>query len=271
MSQNDMSLANASGAAFRLDANNALQALVTNNSGATAPATTFAYMWWADTTAGILKQRNAANSAWINVLTLSNGRPIGVAEAGANSDITSLVALAAGGLPDNSVTTPDIANQAVTPAKLSQPFVSGTAVATTSGTAIDFTGIPSWAKRITVPLLGVSTNGASFKQLQAGVLGAAVTSGYLGNANQNATGVLITTGIGLASNSAADICHGAFVLTNAGGNTWVGTYVGGKSDAVTGHFSAGSITLAGVLNMVRLTTVNGTDTFDLGSANILIE
>lgn len=82
MSQNDMSLANASGAAFRADANSALQALVSNNSGATAPATTFAYMWWADTTAGILKQRNAANSAWIDVLTLSTGRPTGAVAAG---------------------------------------------------------------------------------------------------------------------------------------------------------------------------------------------
>jgi len=82
MSQNDMSLANASGAAFRADANSALQALVSNNSGATAPATTFAFMWWADTTAGILKQRNAANSAWIDVLTLSTGRPTGAAASG---------------------------------------------------------------------------------------------------------------------------------------------------------------------------------------------
>lgn len=75
MSQHDMDIANASGSAVRADLNLALGALVSNSSGATEPTTTFAYMWWADTTAGILKQRNAANSAWINVLTLSTGLP----------------------------------------------------------------------------------------------------------------------------------------------------------------------------------------------------
>lgn len=72
MSQHDYSLANASGASFRADANDALAAIVSNNSGATAPSTTFAYQWWADTTTGLLKIRNAANSAWITVGTLAS-------------------------------------------------------------------------------------------------------------------------------------------------------------------------------------------------------
>lgn len=152
-------------------------------------------------------------------------------------------------------------------------ITSGTAVASTSGTFIDFinptpAGTP---KRITVSLVGVSTNGSSFKQLQLGVAGVPATTGYLGDGNQNATGVLYTTGIGLSSNAAADILHGAFTLINHSGNTWVGTYVGGKSDAITGHFSGGSITLSGTLNMVRFTTVNGTDAFDAGSVNVLWE
>ena len=174
-------------------------------------------------------------------------------------------------IQDGAVATADIANGVVTPAKLSQPLTLGTAQATTSGTSIDFTGIPSWVKRITVSVVGLSTNGVSFKQLQLGTAGVPTTSGYLGNANQNATGTLFTTGIGLASNAAADVCHGCFVLVNVSGNTWIGTYVGGKSDAITGHFSAGSITLGGALNIIRLTTVNGTDAFDAGSVNILYE
>lgn len=76
MAQHDYSLANQSGASFRTDLNNALSAIVSNNSGATEPTTTFAYQWWADTTTGILKQRNAANSAWVSILTLSTGVPI---------------------------------------------------------------------------------------------------------------------------------------------------------------------------------------------------
>lgn len=63
--QHDMILDNQSGAALRADLNNALQSLASNNSGTSTPATTYAYEWWMDTTAGLWKQRNAANSAWI--------------------------------------------------------------------------------------------------------------------------------------------------------------------------------------------------------------
>lgn len=73
MPQHDYVLANAAGAAFRSDLNNALAAIVSQNSGATEPAPMFAYMLWPDTTTGILKQRNAANSAWISLMTLSTG------------------------------------------------------------------------------------------------------------------------------------------------------------------------------------------------------
>lgn len=72
MSQHDYSLANQSGLSFRTDLNNALSAIVSINSGAAEPSTTYAYMLWADTTAGLLKQRNAANSAWVTIGTLGS-------------------------------------------------------------------------------------------------------------------------------------------------------------------------------------------------------
>lgn len=72
MSQHDMNLANAAGASFRSDLNDALAALVGNNSGSSAPSTTFSYQFWADTTTGLLKIRNAANSAWVTVGTLAS-------------------------------------------------------------------------------------------------------------------------------------------------------------------------------------------------------
>lgn len=114
MAQHDMVLDDAAGIAFRADINNALAAIVSNNSGATEPATTYAYMWWADTTSGWLKQRNAANNAWLNKITLSAAMTtvgaalysaanaaaartaIGAAASGANADITGLSAIAAG-------------------------------------------------------------------------------------------------------------------------------------------------------------------------------
>lgn len=77
MSQHDYDLADASGAPFRSDLNNVLAAAVSLNSGTDEPSTTFAYMLWADTTNGILKQRNAANTGWISLITMSTGLPVG--------------------------------------------------------------------------------------------------------------------------------------------------------------------------------------------------
>lgn len=90
MAQHDYDLANQSGAAFRGDANNALAAVVSDNSGAAAPATTFAYENWADTTNLLVKRRNAANAAWIIrdtlaetlVLTRASNTILGVADYG---------------------------------------------------------------------------------------------------------------------------------------------------------------------------------------------
>lgn len=72
MSQHDYIISNASGATVRADINSVLAAIITNNSGATEPSTMYSYQWWADTTTGLLKQRNAANSAWITILTMAS-------------------------------------------------------------------------------------------------------------------------------------------------------------------------------------------------------
>ena len=72
MATHDYVVANGTGAAVRSDLNGALAAIVSNNSDTTEPTTTYAYMWWADTTNGLLKIRNAANSAWVTVGTLAS-------------------------------------------------------------------------------------------------------------------------------------------------------------------------------------------------------
>ena len=72
MATHDYDIANGTGAAVRSDLNGAFAAIATNNSSATAPATTYAYQWWADTTTGLLKQRNAANSAFVTIGTLAS-------------------------------------------------------------------------------------------------------------------------------------------------------------------------------------------------------
>ena len=72
MATHDYDIANGTGAAVRSDLNGAFAAIATNNSSATAPATTYAYQWWCDTTTGLLKQRNAANSAFVTIGTLAS-------------------------------------------------------------------------------------------------------------------------------------------------------------------------------------------------------
>jgi hypothetical protein len=174
----------------------------------------------------------------------------------------------------NVVTTGSTA--AVTPTMLTQPLTQSTAQASTSGTSIDFTGIPSWVKRITVMFNGVSTNGTSLKQIQLGDSGGVETTGYLGTGVQltDATSVnaaVITTGFGIRSALAADTINGAVVITNLTSNTWVAQGALTDSSRGAGYLVGGAKALSDVLTQVRITTVNGTDAFDAGSINILYE
>ena len=154
-------------------------------------------------------------------------------------------------------------------------LTAGTAVASTSGTSIDFTGIPSWVKRITVMFNGVSTNGTSSIQVQVGTSGSITTSGYVGAvSNQAGTAASNSTGFQVANTvTAADIYWGHIVLTKTGANaTQVSeTSILANSNAANARYSAGAVTPANPIDTVRITTVNGTDTFDAGSINILYE
>ena len=153
---------------------------------------------------------------------------------------------------------------------------SGTSVATTSGTAVDFTGIPSWVKRITVMFNAVSTNGTSSPQVQLGA-GSITTSGYnsfgsITGSVSSATGSA-SSGIVIYDNGplATNTVIGNLFITNQSENIWVANYA--IADPPRGGTKVGAavVTLSGTLDRLRLTTVNGTDTFDAGSVNILFE
>lgn len=155
---------------------------------------------------------------------------------------------------------------------------SGTAVASTSGTSIDFTGLPSWIKRITVNLSGVSTNGTSIIQCQIGPSGGVETSSYLGALTASGGGAVANVALSAGvtfynSNSAASLWHGSIVFTllNSATNTWAFTSLTGTSNAASNGFVAGSKAIASTLDRIRITTVNGTDTFDAGTINIMYE
>jgi len=153
-------------------------------------------------------------------------------------------------------------------------LVSGTAVASTSGTSVTFTSIPSWVKRITLMLNGVSTNGTSNPQIQVGS-GSVTTTGYscVGSVIgvSSAASGSYTTGFVTRGNQASNVFNGNFVLTNITGNTWTGSGFFANTVVPETQYTSGAIALSGVLDRIVFTTVNGTDTFDAGSINILYE
>lgn len=156
--------------------------------------------------------------------------------------------------------------------------VSSTVQASTSGTSIDFTGIPSWVKRITIQFVGVSSNGTSNKLIQIGDSGGIEVTGYLGGGVSAIFGAATagnnyTAGFGIPSGSATNIMHGNIVLTlqDASTFTWTAAGVICLSDAAVAFMVAGSKSLSATLDRVRITTVNGTDAFSAGSINILYE
>jgi hypothetical protein len=151
-----------------------------------------------------------------------------------------------------------------------------TAQNSTSGTSIDFTGIPSWVKRVTVMFNGVSTSGTSFYLIQIGsgsvtTSGYASDSGYVNNAANSCTATASTQGFLFAHDvAAAAVYGGTAFLTTLGSNIWTVSGTLNRNSGGMGFF-AGTLTLSGTLDRVRITTVNGTDTFDAGSINILYE
>ena len=144
-----------------------------------------------------------------------------------------------------------------------------TAVASTSGTSVDFTGLPSWIKRITVMFTGVSHNGSTAANdqliIQIGS-GSITSSGYVSICvgTSATTGFLLTNSI-----SGAATFSGVSVISLIGSNTYA--QFGNLSGNGTCQYGAGSVALGGALDRVRITTVGGTDTFDAGTINILYE
>jgi|688.fasta_scaffold658667_2 hypothetical protein len=196
------------------------------------------------------------------------------------------------GNTDRTLTLPDAtttvvgtdATQTLTNKTLSTGLVmgvstitSGTAVASTSGTSIDFTSIPSWAKRITVAMQTVSTNGSSNYLLRIGN-SSVTTSGYASVMNyvnpgansctgtSDATGFILSKDVN-SSTSLTATC--TLVLLSSG--FYVFSFVGNNGVNGAGYFGSGLLNLGSTLDRVRITTINGTDTFDTGSINILYE
>jgi hypothetical protein len=153
-------------------------------------------------------------------------------------------------------------------------ITSGTAVASTSGTSIDFTSIPSWVKRVTVMVANLSSSGTSNYLIQLGTASAFIATGYVGSTSREgttgtsnfSTGFLLSNIVGTTT-----VASGNMTITNLTGNVWTEVSQIGYSDGTATAQGAGNVNLGAAFTRIRLTTVNGTDTFDAGSINILYE
>jgi hypothetical protein len=153
-------------------------------------------------------------------------------------------------------------------------ITSGTAVSL-SGTNVDFTGIPSWAKRITVMLAGAKQNnsGANSFKFRLGTSGGVVSSGYVGSSGYfgGAPGsVASSNGFDIYFDTNTYIYSGLLTVTNISGNVWVGAGSFGQTQGyqiVVGAY----VDLGAALTQLRFTTANGTNTFTAGTINIMYE
>jgi hypothetical protein len=150
---------------------------------------------------------------------------------------------------------------------------SGTAVASTSGTSIDFTGIPAGIKRITVMFNGVSTNGTSIPIIQLGDAGGIENTGYAGTAwLANTTNVAMSSGFSISGASDATyVFSGTAIITLLGSNAWTAFGSISLTNSAAATLMSGAKTLSDTLTQIRITTVGGTNTFDAGTINILYE
>ena len=239
---------------------------------------------------------NTANSTANTANTTANGiagtantalTTANAAEATANG-----IAATANTALSNSSTAVTTANAAVATANAAARIVRETALSwnwngLTTNTSIDFTGIPSWAKKITVIMDSVSTVTSGAGQsvcVQLGDSGGIETTGY----GAYVTAVYYDGSTGTVSNSLAEtggfpiffgtgaaVRSGTITLFNYSGNEWIATIVAGVANGVSNLYGSvqggGRKSLSGTLDRVRLTTVAGNDPFDAGAVNIIYE
>jgi len=212
------------------------------------------------------------------IITAGNATNNGASITSAADGIIEIKTGSGAGTTALTLSTSQIATFAgnvVAPLGTLYPLISGTSQASTSGTSIDFTSIPSWVKRITVMLNSISLNGTSNILIQIGS-GSPTTTGYISSASLvgqavATQGVTSTSGFIIIDGAAAQNIIGSLTIVNVSGNSWIasGIFII-NGIAYTGQLTGG-VSLSGVLDRVRITTVNGTDTFDAGSINILYE
>ena len=203
--------------------------------------------------------------------TAEKSKLAGIAASANNYSLPVANASVLGGVKAGANVTIDV--NGVISASSSGGMVLGTSVSAT-GTSIDFTGIPSWAIRITVMFNGVSLSGASDLLIKLGTSSGIVSSGYIstsgGTFNAGVTALSSTVGLIVYIGGSTRTLSGLATLTKLTNNTWVSSH-SGKIATINVCVGGGNVVLPSILDRVRITTVNGTDSLDAGQINIMYE
>jgi hypothetical protein len=266
MSQHDFDIANQTAASARGDINNALQALASLSSLNTAPTTTYANMLWYDTGTNILKMRNEANSDWISVAYLDQGsNAFRILD---DTQVMNTGGTQTGLLGDQATATWEAGSgtteSLVSPAKVKAAITSiagvtwVSPVATTSGTSVDFSSIPSGVRTIYVGFNEVGLSGGTNLLLQLGDSGGIETTGYVSSSEWSGNAVQSTSGFTIRVSSSGRNVSGVLLLTrmDASANTWVtsGSLAVGTAISTVG----GVKSLSAEITSVRLTNTGQT-------------
>jgi hypothetical protein len=241
--QADYVVANASGSAFRADLNNQLAAIVANNSGATEPATMYAFQWWADTTTGTLKLRNASNNAWVTIGTLASTNLGLLSLAGGTMTGALVAALGTSSVPGISFTGDLDTGLSAAAANTLVLSTNGTARLTASTTAVT-SSLP-----IDVPLGSVGAPSLTFTgDLDTGLSAAAANTLVL---STNGTARLTASTTAVTSSLPIDVPLGS---------------VGAPSLTFTGDLDTGILSPSA--NQLAIAT-NGVERVEFGTTEVV--